>query len=49
MSPRAPVAPLIAHQHIQQAMQIPSSDFLVSSGSSAQTNAGHGHRLEHCD
>ncbi|KAJ9675522.1 hypothetical protein PVL29_024447 [Vitis rotundifolia] len=45
MSPRAP----ITHQHAQQIMHLPSSGFLVSSGSSAHTNAGQGPRPEHCD
>ncbi|RVW94938.1 hypothetical protein CK203_034624 [Vitis vinifera] len=45
MSPRAP----IAYQHAQQIMHLPSSGFLVSSGSSAHTNAGQGPRPEHCD
>ncbi|KAG6673864.1 hypothetical protein I3842_15G012500 [Carya illinoinensis] len=45
MSPRAPVQ----HQHSQATMHVMNSGFLLSSGSSGLTSAGHGSRSEHCD
>ncbi|KAK9270142.1 hypothetical protein L1049_025718 [Liquidambar formosana] len=45
MSPRAPVQ----HQYSQPTVHYTNSGFLVSSGSSGPTTAGHGTRSEHCD
>ncbi|GAB4845181.1 hypothetical protein Ancab_038587 [Ancistrocladus abbreviatus] len=45
MSPRA----TLQHQHSQPPIHLPNSGFLASSGSSGQTTATHGSRLEHID